>query len=250
MAQLNPPSYAQYVDSMRITADSAQPFARELKNAAPADIDAREKKALRVVLDRAGEIDGVLIDRERRSGAKIRPVVTQFVNAWGGMNDALAALARMPTDRAKLAADLQARLFPSGAGWLNDEAPTTWGQANRLLQRIEDEGLARSLDQLLGADVRATATRLTHELGEAIGVGRAPREQLSPTGLQEKMLTFSRAVASYGRQLAANVDESDAASIERFRRAVAPIDAYRSTRTAKNVEPDPSAPAEPAAPTA
>ncbi|AKF08978.1 hypothetical protein [Sandaracinus amylolyticus] len=244
MSQLNTPVFGGYVDAMRITADNAQPCARELVNHAPADADPREKKALRRVGDRASEIDEVLKERERDPGVKVRPVVTAFCNGWGGLSDAMLGLTRIPNERGERAAALHARLFPAGMLWLREDARTIWSQGNRLVQRIDEENLAREIDQLIGADVREAVTRVTNELGETIGVGRKRRESVSTTGVQEKLLAFSRAVAFYCRQLAANVDESDPKSIERFRLAVAPIDAYRSTRTVRDSEPPrPEAPA-------
>lgn len=251
MPQPQPILYSEYVDAMRIVAEKAQPFTRELKHAAPSNIQSGEKKALKVVVELADEIDAVLKDRARLSSAKVRPVVVAFVNAWGGMSDALLAATRVPagvSDRAARAADAHARIFPEGSLWLRGDAQMIWSHGNRLLQRIDEEGLARELDQVVGADYHAAAAQLTAELGDAIGVGRVRREALSPTGLQETILVFSRAVGAYCRQLAANVDDSSAASIERFRKAVAPIDAYRSSRGPREDGSD--APVEPDAPAA
>jgi hypothetical protein len=241
-------SYSQYVDGMRIPAERAQPFARELKHAAPRDMSPTEKRAIKLVFDLARDIDRVLKDRSRLSGAKIRPVVSDFVSAWGGMSDALLGIARMPsslTDRPTRAADLHARLFPDGVLWLRSDAQALWSHANRLLERIEEESMLRDLERLLGRDFHVAVVKLTGQLGEAIGVGRVPRETLSPNGLQLKVQELSRAVAAYCRQLVASVDESSPRSIERFRRAVAPIDAYR-TRSFRVGEPDvPESPEEP-----
>jgi hypothetical protein len=89
--------------------------------------------------------------------------------------------------------------------------------------------------------------------GNAIGVGAPPREMPSTTALLEARLAFSRSVASYCRALAMAVEEDDAASHERFRKAVAPIDEFRALGRAKDVEdetdttdPDDDPPATPA----
>ncbi len=82
-------------------------------------------------------------------------------------------------------------------------------------------------------------------LSIAIGAGKKARELPSTTALQEALRSFSKAVAKYCRVLAANVEEDDPQSVERFRKAVAPIDEYRSrqTRSAEPVDAaDPAAP--------
>ena len=63
---------------------------------------------------------------------------------------------------------------------------------------------------------------------------------------------ISRVTTRYCRLLAAKLDETDPASIARFRKAVAPIDELRATRTSNNggviAEDDREQP-EPATPT-
>jgi hypothetical protein len=72
-------------------------------------------------------------------------------------------------------------------------------------------------------------------------------ERRSSSG-RSRRCSVSRAVGAYCRQLAANVDESDPESVERFRKAVAPIDAYRSRASATGEEEEePVTPEEPEA---
>jgi hypothetical protein len=247
--------YSGYVDAMRIGAERAQPFARELVHAAPLDLQIGERKALEIVVEYADEIDDVLNDRERGSNVRVRPFIQSCINTWGGSSDGLLAIARIPadvSDRGPRAADLHARLFPEGSSWLKSEAEVLWSRANRLLARIEEEKLEREIEALLGRDVHDAMVTVTQALGEAIGVGRKPRAVTSGPSLAEKTQGLSRAVGAYCRQLAANVDESDPESVERFRKAVAPIDAYRSRASAtveeeeeEPVTPEPEAPEAP-----
>lgn len=247
--------YGAYTDGVKISAAFAKAVAHALFHVLPHDADAQERAAVQVLLERAGVIDRILNAR-----ADVGTIKTQFVafgNCWGGMYDALLAKRRLPasvTGAGKRASAIIDRLFNDGIMFIRLESPAAWAEGDRRYRRIVELGLEREIGEVIGADYVEAARRATVELGEAIGTAKKPREVPSRTGLADAMFLFSRGISRYCRLLAAKVDETDAASVERFRKAVAPIDEHRSTRTPREAdEPGdpvvPDAPSEPVTPT-
>ncbi len=240
---LEAPDYRNYL-ALRIGAQYAKPLARLLVNAAPSDLDADEKKAIKVVERIAAEVQEIFAERDRQSLARIRPERDAFVNQWTATVDALRAKARLPAEvgdtgpRARAVLD---SLFGDGAAFVRLDAYAAWFEGQRRLDRIRDEDLGAEIDRLIGAEMLSAARGATTNLGNVIGVGRTPRDAPTSASMAEMLTRFSRAVGAYTRLLAARVDEDDARSIERFRRAVTPIDEYRAMRGR-----DSDAPLEPA----
>ena len=247
----NPPDYRSY-QGFRAGAQYAKPVARMLRNAAPPDIAVEEKKALRVIESLAEQVQDVLTERDRFSGARVRPYRTAFINYWSALHDVLVGKARLGSefgDQGERAQALLDTYFPEGVSFTLLDAYAAWFEAQRRLDRISDENQLQELEQIATAPMVQAIKKGTTELGEAIGVGKTARHEVpSATAVQETMAKFSRAVGAYARLLAAKVDEENPASIERFRRAVAPIDEYRSMRgrggsdEPEPVEPDPTEP--------
>ena len=103
---------------------------------------------------------------------------------------------------------------------------------------------------MVGPELHSAARKATQALCEALGIGSTARETPSTTRLQHALTRFSREVTRYARILSADVDVTDLASVERFRKAVMiPIDTFRSRRGASPEIERPSEPTEPAAPT-
>ncbi len=244
-----PVTFADYVDGVRIAAPYMKSAALTLSNAAPHDLDSVGKKQLALILEIAKHGDDVL--DERQSVASVKPWFVDFGNAWGGLYDSLLGKSRLPaslSDRGERASRVLARLFPDGVMFARRDAHAAWSEGDRRLLQVVELDLKHELDELVGKEFFDAAKKATAALGEALGVGSTKRETPKSTDLQGTVLRFSREVARYARHLAAEVDTSEPASVERFREAVAvPIDAFRSRRAAADGVADPAA-ADPAAP--
>lgn len=250
-----------YVENPRVRADHAKPLARELANAAPEDASDDERKALERIVRCSDDVESVLRDRERVSAEKLRDLRARLATQWGALESVLSGLAKIPPDagaRGAAAAALHAMLFPDGLGFVQLESTAAWGVADRRLGTVAESARREELESLVGADLVLSVELATRDLGEALGVGSTPRERGDARALSKCLTKLSRAIGSYCRLLAAKIDEEDPASIERFRRAVAPIDEYRVRRSGQEEpveEPvasdpvvTPVAPVEPPAP--
>jgi hypothetical protein len=223
--------FPDYVRNVRANGPSALVLWARLQKVAPKDITTDEKRALKILGQRAKEVREVQSERDRQSPAKLRPVLNSYVNGWSGLYEGLSAKARVPavvSDAGLRAQAINDSLFPDGVSFTQLPAPSAWSEGERRLERLDAEGLESRIIELVGADLLSTVRVSTAALADAIGTGEADRITPSSTGLIEALARFGRAVSRYGRWLAANCDEEDPASVDRFMRAVAPIDAHRA----------------------
>lgn len=244
-----PVTFAENVDGIRLTARYVKPLAITLDNHKPGDLSEAGRQQLRVVIAIADLVDDLLDEKQMPN--VVRPWLDDFVGAWGGLRDALAAIGRLPTsvgDRGERATRLEARIFPDGAGFLRRDAFAAWAEADRTLKRVRELGLETEIAAVLGGDLFGAVSQATASLGEVMGLGRSRRPANGGASLQDSLGAFSREVARYARIIAAETDVTDARSVERYLDAVArPIDTFRSRRSAGGGEPD--EPADPTDPT-
>lgn len=83
-----------YVESARVRAEHAKPLARELANAAPADADEGERKALARIVRCSDDVESVLRQRERISAERLRDLRARFATQWGALDSVLSGSRR------------------------------------------------------------------------------------------------------------------------------------------------------------
>jgi hypothetical protein len=229
-APVFPIQFASYVESARFGATYCGPVARRLLNSMPADASSDEKKAMKIVVDSADAVAGVITERERAGVGRVRPMMLAFINAWSGGSEVLGGLSRADGQLGADAKAMSEALFADGVSFVKLDANAAWFEGKRRLDRIDDEDLGRKLAALVGEQLVTQMRSTTVSLGNAIGVGTEQIEVPSKTALAEKVAVFARAVAAYARLLSAKVDETDGDSVDRFRKAMAPLDDYRASR--------------------
>ena len=226
-----PISVREYCDGVRLSAPYVKVLVEGLRNALPEDADAAERKQIDLLVRLSREVDAVVNMRD--VVVLVQPERAAFVAAMGALHDALLAVERLPrghSDRAERAARLRTLAFPEGITFVRKDAAASWSDGDRHLRRIADEGLERELTALVAPEFLAVAKKTTAALGEALGVGRTKRTTPRTTALADQLFLVSRALVRYCRLLIGKVDERDAESVERFRKAVVPIDELRALR--------------------
>lgn len=223
---------SSYSDPMRVAADSAAGFTQQIFNAMPDDADHAEKKKADEMVGSGHDVQVVVQSRQRAAPATVRAVLIKVNSAWTGAIEICSGKARTPaeiSDVGPKAQDLLDRFFVDGVPTTQSTALEAWTASTSTLERLDDEGLMRTFELLVGKEVVAHIRAATSELGEEIGTGDKKIEIPSPTALGDALARCGMKIAQYCRLLAAKVDEEDAASVKRFFDAVAPIDAYRAS---------------------
>jgi hypothetical protein len=231
---------ASYGAPIKVNSMKVATLATLLVLAAPSDLGADGKKRLKLVTKAAKGVSSVQTARERGSAARLQGPRNKLAISFSALYEILGGLARIPAevdDVGRRAGAIQSSLFPDALTFTRLEAAATWAHATRLLDRIEEEGLEPQIEAMAGPAVLAWIRIALKELGMAIGIGSEPVASTGSSDLMRAVTAFQNAVASYVRVLAAAVDEDDAKSVERFFKAVAPIDQLRS-RANGSSEPD------------
>jgi hypothetical protein len=244
--------FSLYADGFRVKAHYAKPIERKLRHAAPRDIRPEEAARLDRVTETADAIKDTLSERDGAEGG-VKEALLLFIAAYTAMHDSLLATSNLPPSagvRPAQAKQILVKYLPEGVSFTRASAPAAWSEGARRIERIEEAGLVDDVADLTGPDFFPAAKRATDALGDVLGVGDEARPTPSSTALQLRLREFSAAVAAYTRALAAAVDLDDDASVERFVRAVAPIDEYRVEGRVRESSDDESVTPAPAGPSA
>lgn len=159
--------------------------------------------------------------------ASARPADTRVDRAWAAVNSRLSDYELFPADDPDRirAAELKARLFPTGLDFLQLAWVQEHAQSERRLQIIEEERMRPDLDRLIDA-VFVTELHDAHEdYGVALGITE-PREAAPKVSMVEPLRELVQAIGDYTLQVLAFArfqPGNEAAA----RRALAPIDMFR-----------------------
>jgi hypothetical protein len=245
---------ARYTNAARFGVRHCTPIAIELQKSAPSSLNDAQREALRLVGVRAVEVEEIATARERSGPPSVRGPRRAVVVGWSGMQSALLAVATLPPSLVAEGADaarIAASLFPEGVTFGSGDAAAVWAHSQRLLGRIEAEGLVASLETLIHPGF-LRAVRAAHaELGTATGLSSASAASHSTGSLVEARSRFAFAVSRYARALSVDIDDRDHEAAARFVAALAPIDNYRITSDKPeddDLDADPTPTDDPAAP--
>jgi hypothetical protein len=241
MSATNPIPFRNYAEPPRVDGIHAVPLARRLANTHPEDANGDEDERLREVQTAADAVAEVLTDRDRASTGVVRAPFLAFIAFIGALYGSLVATATLPetaSDRSARAKRMITLFFPSGLSFTRRDASAVWSEGHRRLDQMDKDGLVEEIAALTGPEFYPVAARARDELGQALGLGPTAVDTVDTTELSKRLAVFRRAVAAYARLLAARVREGDAASEDRFRKAVAPIDEYRAKAGAESETSD------------
>lgn len=228
-----------YVVAPRMNSTNAIVLAHRLVETAEADaaeerrvLDPTQLRLLGQVTRKVEGVKVVMRDRVLQKPEKLRPVVQPVTNVLIAMHGGLEAIARLPIDagtRSKRAQRVLAIAFPEGTAFASGDAEAVWVAARHFLAIVDDQGLATEIGELIGPEFLELARHSVDALGTVLGVEKGARRLPGRSALSEALEKLGEAITRYSRQLVAELDEEDPASVERFLRLVAPLDAHRAS---------------------
>jgi hypothetical protein len=251
--------FQPYARSPRIDALGGVALAKRLLRVGYAGSTPGTVRALAKVRAASAQVEAALKTRARTTRTGLRPLDAAFDNGWSAIRDRLFAwtLVHDPSQESERARaeQLLASYFPDGVDFVKIAYEKEWVHSDQLLERFRDEAVLADLERLVGAPFLANA-RLQHErLGAALGLfgtdpaAPADAESVSAgaASLADAVVALSMAIGDYTRRYAGEVDTDDPESVAAFRKAMAPLDAYRAAGGAGKGEPtdeesDPVAP--------
>jgi hypothetical protein len=227
-----------YTQGVAIVSAYARPLARRLANAAPDDADASEREALVSIAGIADHIKTIRWARASRAPSRVGPLRHALMREVMRLHDVLHALSTLPREhgpRGARAGSLLGAIFPDGTRFITGDAELGWDETEMrvAVMTARREEIAEVVG---GPELVVAIEEALGVLGDALGVGPTPREVPSRETLRAERKRLSLAIAAYCRLLSGKVREDDETSVERFLRAVAPLDEYRVTRRITDVE--------------
>lgn len=222
---------------------------KALLAALPTGMPASVKKAadrLRTTVDMA---ESAWVARQRADQAvgeeSTRAIDLILDQAWSALRSRLIGYAQLWVEdhpKAPRAAEIDRLLFSEGGlGFLKTSYPEQAALMAALLRRIDEEGLAKELDDLCGPEFLRNVKKLQPRY-EAMVQAMLRRGGGGPD-LGTQVRAIGRAIVGYATRVVASVEEDDAKSVARAREALRPLDVYRASYPAapgtKKPEPEP-----------
>lgn len=235
--------FTPYLKPTRFSAARGVILAARLIKAAPVPLNPRPREALQRVRVTAVDLQTVATDTFFATQENLRPLDGRVDGGYMALREGLSALARLEgRPEAERAAVLLARVLPSGARFITASYEEQFFRSKITLERIDQEGLAAEIDELLGEAYLEYIRSAHDDFGEAMGLGEGEVAPEVSGSIREAIAALADAIADYGRILVGEVDLDDPESVARFRAAVAPIDRYRESRSRSGDAPRPEEP--------
>ncbi len=244
---LDPVTYAH---APSITVSTGITLAHALVDACPKNAPANVKKAAVYLKSIADLARTDLADRNRALGTfpdeDSRALDNEADRCWGGFRLGIQGRAMLRQDlypKARLAAELDAKLFAQGTEFLKAEYASQSSSMAVLLQMIDDDKLEKDINAVVGPDF-LTAIRDVQPRYEAMVKERLRRDTASGQNLTERVRTIQNAIVNYASKVVGSVEHDDPATAEAARVALLPIVNHREAAAAAQ-RPAPVAVAEP-----
>lgn len=246
---LDPVTYAH---APSITVSTGITLATALVDACPKNAPANVKKAAVYLKSIADLARADLADRNRALGTfpdeDSRALDNEADRCWGGFRLCIQGKAMLRPDlypKARLAAELDAKLFAQGTEFLKAEYASQSSSMAVLLQRIDDDKLEKDINSVVGPDF-LTAIRDVQPRYEAMVKERLRRDTASGQNLTERVRTIQNAIVNYASKVVGSVEHDDPATAESARVALLPIVNHREAAAAAQ-RPAPAAATDPSA---
>jgi hypothetical protein len=200
-----------------------------LIKAAPAELHERPRAALTDVRGRTVDLQALLRERLRVTKSDMGDIDAVLDGAWVGLRMALEALTKLTARPvSKEAAEVLRLALPHDTGFVTAAFEVQWNESETHLKRIEEDGLDARITALAGAEFMPAIRDGHAAFADALGLGDAPVESKEAVAISGAIADLTIAIAEYGRILSGELDRKDAASIDAFKKAMAPIDGHRA----------------------
>ena len=244
-----------YVRAPMFSLPEGLTLARALIASCPRALAATLKKPSERLQTRIDAAQTALMDRQRQNTPTeedTRLLDGEIDGCFIGLKlrlDGYAALPSSKQPKSQRASTLLRQLFgDSGLSFLRDNYPAQLAAMRILIKRIDEDKLAREIDELCGPEF-LDHIRMLLPRYERMVHGVLNRETGVGENLNAHRMGLQKAISSYASAVCGTVDDSDESTIELAIQALAPLDNLRANLTGRRSTDDPQpSPAAPAAP--
>lgn len=244
-----------YVRAPMFSLPEGLTLARALIASCPRALAATLKKPSERLQTRIDAAQTALMDRQRQNTLTeedTRALDSETDGCFTGVRMRLEGYAALPASqypKSERASTLLRKLFGDGGlGFLRDSYAAQLAAMKVLMQRIDEDKLAREVDELCGPEFLEHIRKLLPRY-ERMVHGVLNRETGVTENLTNHRSSLQKAVSAYASAVCGTVDDSDPETIAIAFQALAPLDNLRSNlasrRPADDAPPSPT-PASPA----
>lgn len=228
-----------YAYTPSVTPSSGVSLASALVDACPRNAPAGVKKAASYLDIISEQVRAELSVRSRQLGIfqdeDTRGLDNEADHCWRALRLALQSKAMLRLDlypQAKLAAAIEAALFPPGPEPLKADYFSQSSGLSASLRRVdEDPKLEKDINALVGPEFLA-AIRDVQPRYEAMVKERLRRDVASGQDLTERVRAIQSAIVSYVSKVVASVEQDEPPTIELARKALLPLANHREATLA------------------
>jgi hypothetical protein len=159
----------------------------------------------------------------------VRPIARRIDRAWSSIRDRLVAYESLPEDgedRIRAMAILEV-LFPDGLEFLNLAFVREHAESEKRIELIDDRGLGKQLDVLVGKRFLAELRATQRAYGDALGIKKASAQPAPTVLVSDHLRALMEAISRYALQLLAYASH-EPNKREAIVFALAPIDDFRA----------------------
>jgi hypothetical protein len=222
---------AAYALSPRIGVDTGSTLLEQLVDVAKDDVSATidtSVKKLRKLLGRAraANAEGVRMSATATAAGDFEldlradrsaKAIKLRLEAWPLLEDG---------ERAKRANEHLRLLFPEGLRFTKASFAVQDAEMRRMVGEMKDPALAESLEELVGEDFIKAFKKVAKAYSTMVkAMGRAVAGEVDLRAMLSEMQT---AIVQHASRVLGELDDDDAASVERVRMLLAPIDNFRA----------------------
>ncbi len=200
-------------------------FPKELQK--PLDILSEKAASL------SAAVSGSVVAVSAPKSADVPALDKDLDNCWGGTDDRLLGLSRLPNEpKAAEAAALRGRLFPDGLKFLTLEYKVEWAESKARLDHIDAENLGPEIDRLAGKEFLPAIRKAHAAYGEAQGLSgsvAAPVTEQPILGTTRD--DFLKALRRYVTKIVAFGDDDTAEGEAVMKALLWPIDEWLAAQS-------------------
>ena len=242
---------SSYVRSPSFALPEGVTLGRALVAACPRALAPLVKKPSERLEKRLDEAETALVARQRHSTLSeeaTRTIDAEIDGCFWGLKLRLEGYQSLPPatePKSQRASQLQQRLFADGLSFLRDSYSAQLAAMQAFVQRIDEDKLAREVDDLCGPEFLDHIRRLLPRYQRMVQ-GMLTRETTLPENLSSHRIALQKAITAYASAVCGTVDDTDPATIRLAQTALAPLDNLRaliaSRRTPESPDPAPTPP--------
>ncbi len=247
--QIDPTAYVQ---TPRFSVGAGLALVRALIASVPTNADTLIRTSAQAMRDQGVRLQQAWIATDSKTATPARPVDTATDAVWRGvyMRAQGAVVSGTSEEKASAGQKVLDELYDQGLTFINVRYPLQWAEMEKRLEKLQNEDLAKALEEVTDKNTLPTLRRQQEAYGKAIGVTeRSPAPATPSPNLTDERAALSDKITRYCLAVLSAYPIDEEAGAAQVRHILQPIDELRAAAKA-NKAPKEEPPEDPIPPVA